>query len=81
MAKYVIAATQSGPSGFRPWDSRLGAYQRANIVIPTDSSRGNDNPGAVTGGLGDFDLSTIPMWAWLVGAAGAAYYFFGKRRG
>lgn len=82
MAKYIIAST-AGPSGRRPWGSRLqgiGDYQRAQITIPTQSYANMPNAGEVTGGLG-FDLSTIPTWAWFAGAAAAYFIFFGKKRG
>jgi hypothetical protein len=81
MAKYIIAST-SGPSGRRPWPSRLqgvGDYQKAVFAVPTDSSSGNDNPGAVTGGLG-LDLSSIPAWAYLAAAAAAYFLFFKPKR-
>jgi hypothetical protein len=80
MARYVVANTRAGASGFRPWQSRLlGDYQRASFAVPTDSYHGNDSPGAVTGGLG-LDLSSVPSWAWLVGLGAAAFFFFKRRR-
>jgi hypothetical protein len=81
MAKYIIAST-SGPSGRRPWGSRLqgvGDYQRAQITIPTQSYANMPNAGEVTGGLG-LDLSTIPPWAYLAAAAAAYFLFFKPKR-
>ena len=81
MARYIIAST-AGPSGRRPWGSRLqgmGDYQRANIVIPTESYPNMPAPGAVTGGLG-IDLSSIPSWALWGAAAVAAFFLLGGSR-
>ncbi len=79
MAKYVIAATRSGPSGFRPWQSRLGDYQHAVFTVPSQSYATLPAPGEVTGGLG-LDLSSIPTWAWIAGAVAAGFLFFGGAR-
>lgn len=80
MARYIVAGQGGAASGFRPWSQRLlGDYQRAGIVIPTQSQKDLPSAGAVTGGLG-LDLSTVPPWAWLAAAAGAAWWFFGRRR-
>jgi hypothetical protein len=81
MAKYIIASTD-GPSGRRPWGSRLqgvGDYQRAQVTIPTQSQANLPTPGEATGGLG-FDLSSIPPWALWLGAAAAAYFLLGGSR-
>lgn len=81
MAKYIIASTTSGPTGRRPWGSRLrgvGDYQHANLVIPTQSQANLPAPGQVTGGLG-LDLSTVPTWAWIAAGVGAYFFFFKKR--
>jgi hypothetical protein len=80
MAKYVIAPTRSGATGFRPWQSRLiGDYQKAVFYVPTESYPDMPAPGEVTGGLG-LDLSAVPPWAWLLGAGAAWYFFFGPGR-
>ena len=78
MSRYVVSGPGDSPTGYRPWQSRLGDYQRASFAVPTDKYTGNDNPGPVTGGLG-LDLSSIPSWAWLLGAGAAAWFLFGKK--
>lgn len=67
-----------GPSGFRPWNQRLGNYNKATFYVPTPTTAYAGQP--VSGGLG-LDLSSLtssPVF-WLA-AAGAAYYFFFRKR-
>jgi hypothetical protein len=80
MMAYKVASTNVPGMGFRPFADRLGNYQRAAIVIPTQSYANLPTPGPVSGGLG-LDLSSLtsnPLF-WLA-AAGAAFFFW-KRSG
>lgn len=75
MYKANMAAS---PSGFRPWNQRLGNYGKATFYVPTPTTAYAGQ--AVTGGLG-LDLSSLttsPVF-WIA-AAGAAYYWFVYRK-
>lgn len=68
----------STPGGFRPWNQRLSGYEKSGFVVPTATTAYAGAP--VTGGLG-LDLSSLtssPVF-WIA-AAGAAYYFFFRKR-
>jgi len=72
------AAITDKSGDFRPWNTRLGDYRRATFYTPTPTVPYADQ--RVTGGLG-LDLSSLtssPV-AWIV-AAGAAWYFFFRKR-
>ena len=76
---YKVASTQIPGQSFRPWQSRLGGYQRATFFTPTPTVPYKDEP--VTGGLG-LDLSSLtsnPL-VMLGLAAGAAWFFFFRKK-
>jgi hypothetical protein len=73
---YKAALTGSAGDSFRPWQTRLGDYNRATFYVPTPTVAYGNQP--VTGGLG-LDLSTLttsPLF-WL-GAAAAGWWAWKK---
>ena len=81
---FYTPASTDNPTGFRPWNSRLGFYERASYALP---STGLVMPGRAArfanGGMG-FDLFGVEIDPTLLGMAGVALlagvYLYGPKR-
>lgn len=73
---YKVGTTEIPGMSRRPF--RLTGYERANIVIPTQSYPNLPSPGPVSGGLG-LDLSSLtssPLF--LLALAAGGYWLYQK---
>jgi LPXTG-motif cell wall-anchored protein len=80
---FYTPASTANPTGWRPWNSRLGFYEAAQFALP---STGLAIPAQrfANGAMGQIDIFGVEIDPTLLGLAGAALlagiYLYGPKR-